>query len=608
MRALGRLGKRDVAIFNRWLLVSRLRVASLGCALAAGLAWNGIGQVALGPIVAITLSMMVLSVVGMRFRRRLEPSLSFLHLQLSAGLVATALAILFGTHGATALFTRPLFLTMIVPAALLSIPLGLAVATGATVLHALVLLAQIGWAPGRLASVEFLVPAALFFIVAQQCFVYGRHLKLKNRALRAVTARLRVSQARIAAQGRLSAELAATGRLLSDTLATAAPLADVSRTIRDRLAADWAAVFRVDGETFGLAGASDPESSAGEVDRLDLPLARWPALATLADARTLVLAGADASRVPGPFTGGRTLATVLLSGLYRSRKMVGFLAVGFQKPLVDAGAWAVPVLAGLSEHAAVAVLNARLLDEVRQASALKSEFVGAISHELRSPLNVILGYQEMLLEEGLGPLTAPQVEAIQRSQGHTMMLLEMITALLDLSRFEAGHLPVARAPMPTNLLLQQIHDEVPESWRRPEVALRLEDDPSLPVIETDVGKLKTVVRNLVHNALKFTERGSVTLGARVTADGEVAITVADTGCGIPREALAYVFDMFRQVPGTQGGGVGLGLHIVRRFADALGATVRVDSEVGKGTCFTVTLPRTGALVPRADARRRADAA
>ena len=608
MRALGRLGTRDVAVFNRWLLTSRLRVASIGCALAAGLSWNGIGQIALGPVVVVTLSMAVLSVVGLRFRRRLEPSLRFLHLQLSAGLVATSVAILFGTQGTTALFVRPLYLTMIVPAALLSVPLGMAVATGATAGHALVLLAHTGWSPARLVSVEFLVPTALFFIVAQQCFVYGRHLKGKNRALRAVTARLRASQARIAAQGRLSAELAATGRLLSDTLATAAPLADVSRTIRDRLAADWAAVFRVDGESFGLAGASDPESSAGEVDRLDLPLARWPAVATLAEARTLVLSGADAGRVPGPFTGGRALATVLLAGLYRGRTMVGFLAVGFHEPLAGAGAWAVPVLAGLSEHAAIAVLNARLLDEVRQASALKSEFVGAISHELRSPLNVILGYQEMLLEEGLGPLTEPQAEAVQRSQGHTMMLLEMITALLDLSRFEAGHLPVARAPMPTNLLLQQIRDEVPESWRHPEVTLRLEDDPSLPVIETDVGKLKTVVRNLVHNALKFTERGSVTLGARVTADGEVAIAVTDTGCGIPREALAYVFDMFRQVPGTQGGGVGLGLHIVRRFADALGATVRVDSEVGKGTCFTVTLPRTGALVPRADARRRADAA
>jgi signal transduction histidine kinase len=128
------------------------------------------------------------------------------------------------------------------------------------------------------------------------------------------------------------------------------------------------------------------------------------------------------------------------------------------------------------------------------------------------------------------------------------------------------------------------------------------------MIETDVGKLKTVVRNLVHNALKFTERGSVTLGARLTADGEVAITVADTGCGIPSDALGYVFEMFRQVPGTQGGGVGLGLHIVRRFADALGASVRVESEAGEGTCFTVTLPRTGALVPAADVRPRADAA
>jgi len=583
-------------------------VASMGCGLAIGLSWKGIGQIALGPILAVTLSMLSLSVVGLRFRSRLDPSLRFLGFQLAAGVIATSLAIAFGTQGTTALFVRPLYLTMIVPAALLSIPLGLAVATGATVGHALVLMGQGGWAPAQLASVEFLVPTALFYIVAQQCFVYGRHLKLKNRALRAVTARLRASQARTAAQGRLSAELAATGRLLSDTLGTAAPLADVSRTIRDRLGADWAAVFRVDGQSFGLAAVSDPESSADEVDRLDLPLASWPAVAALADVRTRVLSDGDASRVPAPFTGGRTFATVLLAALYRGRAMVGFLAVGFQQPLADAGTWAVPVLAGLSEHAAIAVVNARLLDEVRQASALKSEFVGAISHELRSPLNVILGYQEMLLESGLGPLTESQTEAIQRSQSHTVMLLEMITALLDLSRFEAGHLPVARTPMPTNVLLQQIRDEVPESWRRPEVVLRLAEDPTLPVIETDVGKLKTVVRNLVHNALKFTERGSVTIGAELTVDGEVAITVADTGCGIPRDALAYVFDMFRQVPGTQGGGVGLGLHIVRRFADALGATVRVASEVGKGTRFTVTLPRTGALVPRADARRRADAA
>jgi anti-sigma regulatory factor (Ser/Thr protein kinase) len=119
-------------------------------------------------------------------------------------------------------------------------------------------------------------------------------------------------------------------------------------------------------------------------------------------------------------------------------------------------------------------------------------------------------------------------------------------------------------------------------------------------IETDPGKLKTVVRNLLHNAFKFTERGHVTLGAGIDETGAIVITVSDTGRGIPRDALDYVFELFRQVPGAGGGGVGLGLHLVRRLVQALGGTITVESTVGTGTCFRITL---AARAPRADDQR-----
>jgi signal transduction histidine kinase len=110
---------------------------------------------------------------------------------------------------------------------------------------------------------------------------------------------------------------------------------------------------------------------------------------------------------------------------------------------------------------------------------------------------------------------------------------------------------------------------------------------------TDRGKLKTILRNLIHNALKFTAAGEVAVHAAATAGG-VAFTVRDTGVGIPETAMPYVFEMFRQVPGTGGGGVGLGLHIVRRFVDALDGTVEVTSTVGVGTTFVVTVGATAA--------------
>jgi signal transduction histidine kinase len=124
---------------------------------------------------------------------------------------------------------------------------------------------------------------------------------------------------------------------------------------------------------------------------------------------------------------------------------------------------------------------------------------------------------------------------------------------------------------------------------RPGVELRWEIGTGIDRLQTDPGKLKTIVRNLVHNALKFTERGEVRVSAHAGEHGTVEIEVADTGCGMPPEALGYVFEMFRQIPGSSGGGVGLGLHIVRRLAEVLGARVTVESAPAQGSRFTVIL-------------------
>ena len=151
--------------------------------------------------------------------------------------------------------------------------------------------------------------------------------------------------------------------------------------------------------------------------------------------------------------------------------LVGFLAVGWARPPQQLQI-AVELLSGIAQHATVVMRNARLLEEVRQASAMKSEFVGAISHELRSPLNVMLGYFEMLLDGGLGALQAEQTNAIERARRYTIALNEMITSLLDLNRLEAGRLPLDRVRVNLEQLLPQIIRELPENWRRPVVELR----------------------------------------------------------------------------------------------------------------------------------------
>lgn len=587
-------GSDDVA-FNRWLCVSRIRACVALAVFFPLLGGLGYAQVSSGPVIAIAGALVVFSLVCMRSRAFLEHPRLFLWIQLLLDMAGITAGIGFATTGEVALMARPIYVVAIVPAGLVSVPVGLAAAVLATLGHALLLGLEYGTQASTFLSFPFLAPTFLFFLVAQQSFVYGAHLRAKNAALKALAQRLEQSQSRLAEEGRLAAGLAEIARTLSSSLDSPAPLTQVACTIRERLWAEWCAMFSVDeAATFRLLAVSDREVAASDVHRIEFPLGSWPAIERLRHERALALVEKEVVSVPSSLT-GQPLRAALLAGLFRNQDMVGFLAVGYRAPLGGTEGWATNLLAGIAEHASVVLQNARLLEEVRAASALKSEFVGAVSHELRSPLNIVLGYVEMLLDEALGPLTEEQRDALDRTNVHAQTLLEMIEALLDLNRMDAGLLPLERIRVPLAALLEDVCEQARRTVERPAVELRCTVEPGLEPIETDPAKLKTIVRNLVHNALKFTSEGHVTVAARHAATGEIAIVVEDTGCGIPTDALGYVFEMFRQVPGSGGGGVGLGLHIVRRLGEAIGARVDVSSEVGTGTRFTVILPeRMGA--------------
>src|SRR5436309_2900645 len=482
-----RSGLDDLVTFNHWLCLTRLRAAGAVMLFTLGLAWLRVGNISTPYACAVCAGLFAVSGIGLSWPSLARVPRLFFYLQSLADLAAITVGIGISVHGFEALLFRSVYALTIVPASLISVPSGLAVAAAATIGHEMLLVHERGLVPGTLYGVES-------------------------------------------------------------------------------------------------------------------PVSGWAPVRRLAAQPLIVLNGAEAERTPGFGTRGGPLSTTILAALYREHVLVGFLAVGFRSLSLLEREQAVEFLSGIAQHATIVLRNARLLEELQLASAMKSEFVGAISHALRSPLNVMYGYLEMTLDGAFGPITAEQRHALGRTREQSLALLEMITALLDMNRLEAGRLPVQRARVSVAQLLEEVCWQVPESWRRPEVLLRRALAPGLPEIETDAGKLKTVVRNLLHNAFKFTERGQVTLGAGLTPAGDLAITVADTGCGMAPDAIQYIFDMFRQVPGSGGGGVGLGLYLVRRLLHVLGGTVSVASEVGKGTCFTVILPLAAASGQRPSRR------
>ncbi len=247
---------------------------------------------------------------------------------------------------------------------------------------------------------------------------------------------------------------------------------------------------------------------------------------------------------------------------------------------------------GIAQLAAMALENARLLEELQRANRIKSDFVATMSHELRTPLNIIMGYTQLLLEEETSPLPTHQVAMLKRIEVSAVKLLELILATLDLSRLEEGRMSVADQVVQLPLLVSETMGEVREFLEKPGLSVRVDIEDELPPLHTDPAKLKIVLKNLLNNAVKFTETGQVTISVRRVDEG-AELSVADTGVGIAPEILPHIFDMFRQGDSSASRryeGVGLGLYIVQRLVALLKGTVSVESSVGQGSIFRVWTP------------------
>jgi len=231
--------------------------------------------------------------------------------------------------------------------------------------------------------------------------------------------------------------------------------------------------------------------------------------------------------------------------------------------------------------------------ELEQASALKSQFLANISHEFRTPLNAILGYTHMLLHGVTGAITEPQRKSLTRIDSNSRHLLALINDILDITRIEAGRMPLNLTRFRVSDLIDEVMSELEPIIRRSNLAVTTRPR-SLPMVKTDRQKVKQIVLNLLSNALKFTPSGSVTLGTSLDTKTEmVGIIVRDTGVGIPEESQSKIFEDFRQLDNspTRGyGGTGLGLSICRRLAQMLGGSIELTSRLGEGSVFTLRLP------------------
>ncbi len=483
-----------------------------------------------------------------------------------------------------------LYLLMIVPCALFSLLCGLVMATLATGAH-LWLSPTIDW------SMPVVIPIVVFFLVAQQSRFYGERLVAKS--------------GEAEGSARLSEALLTVARALANTTTSSGSVLEhVTELAREITGSTWscAIVRNPENGKFRVMGlASRTGTLDEEIKSVEFRSSAFDGLlASLPRDRCFAVRSPEASPISAMMSDRWKIGPFIAAALRRGDEGLGVLLLGQDDPATAFHPSSERLLIGIAHQTVLALDNVRLLDELRAASTLKSEFIGTMSHELRSPLNAIIGYTDLLRDDAREATddagAAFRLDTLDRVHFYALQLLEMIQATLDVSRLEAGRLPLNATPVALPAFIADMRAGIPEYWRKDGVSLAWSVADSLPTAELDGPKLVTVIRNLVHNALKFTERGVVSVHARLDvarpdaaepAGDQLILTVADTGIGIPTEQIGVIFDMFRQADGSdtrRHGGVGLGLYIAMRLTQALGGTVRVESMPGEGSTFTVSVP------------------
>jgi PAS domain S-box-containing protein len=231
--------------------------------------------------------------------------------------------------------------------------------------------------------------------------------------------------------------------------------------------------------------------------------------------------------------------------------------------------------------------------QLREATTAKSEFLASMSHELRTPLNSVIGFSGILSEGLAGPLTDEQHTQVGMINVSGRHLLSLVDDILDLAKIEAGKAEVYVEAVDVAALVEAVAGAIGPLAQEAGLELRAETEGCCTTLHSDGGKIRQILFNLIGNAVKFTEHGSVVVAVRNEPDGACSFAVSDTGCGIAEEDMTRIFAAFTQVPMSTSGnskGTGLGLRISREYAQMLGGEITVRSEVGVGSTFTLTLP------------------
>ena len=291
--------------------------------------------------------------------------------------------------------------------------------------------------------------------------------------------------------------------------------------------------------------------------------------------------------------------SILMAPMLREGQAIGAVSVTRGEPTVFTEKQ-IALLRTFADQAVIAIQNARLFREIQEKSRQleiadkhKSEFLANMSHELRTPLNAIIGFSEVLIERMFGELNEKQDDYLKDIHSSGKHLLSLINDILDLSKIEAGRMELDIASFDAASALSNAMTLVRERAQRHGITLGLATDPQLGEIRADERKFKQILLNLLSNAVKFTpDGGRVDVRARFNG-GMFEVSVQDTGIGIAKQDQEAVFEEFRQVGRdytNKQEGTGLGLALTKRFVELHGGTIRLESEPGKGSIFTFTVP------------------
>jgi signal transduction histidine kinase/CheY-like chemotaxis protein len=259
----------------------------------------------------------------------------------------------------------------------------------------------------------------------------------------------------------------------------------------------------------------------------------------------------------------------------------------------------VELLETVATQASIAIENARAYErlaetaeELRESDRFKTQFLANMSHELRTPLNSIIGFSRVMLKGIDGPLTEHQAADLTSIYNSGQHLLTLINSILDMSKIEAGKIELTFEEVSLHDILEAVIGTTRALVKDRPIELRTQVPRDLPTVWADTQRVRQVLLNLMSNAAKFTEEGSISLKAEAGKE-YVTLSVADTGIGINPEAQSRLFIPFQQVDGSttrRAGGTGLGLAISRSFVEMHGGDIQVESEPGQGSTFSFTLP------------------